>query len=44
MLEPISRLSVTIPAECQGDVLGDLHARRARIVGTEAADDRATRP
>jgi elongation factor G len=39
VLEPISRLSVTIPAECQGDVLGDLHARRARIVGTDAAAD-----
>jgi elongation factor G len=39
VLEPISRLSVTIPAECQGDVLGDLHSRRARIVGTEAAAD-----
>ena len=39
VLEPISRLSVTIPAECQGDVLGDLHARRARIIGTDPADD-----
>ena len=29
---------MTIPAECQGDVLGDLHARRARIIGTEAAE------
>ena len=39
VLEPISRLAVTIPAECQGDVLGDLHARRARIIGTEGAAD-----
>jgi elongation factor G len=39
VLEPISRLEVTIPAECQGDVLGDLHARRARIIGTDAAAD-----
>jgi elongation factor G len=39
VLEPISKLEVTIPAECQGDVLGDLHARRARIVGTETAAD-----
>ena len=39
VLEPISRLSVTIPAECQGDVLGDLHSRRARIVGTDASAD-----
>ena len=39
VLEPISRLAVTIPAECQGDVLGDLHSRRARIIGTDAAAD-----
>ncbi len=38
VLEPISRLEVTIPDECQGDVLGDLSSRRARIVGTDAAD------
>ena len=40
VLEPISRLEVTIPAECQGDVLGDLHSRRARIVGTDAGRER----
>jgi elongation factor G len=39
VLEPISRLSVTIPSECQGDVLGDLHSRRARIVGTDSSED-----
>ena len=39
VLEPISRLEVTIPAECQGDVLGDLHSRRARIIGTDAAEN-----
>ncbi len=39
VLEPISRLEVTVPADCQGDVLGDLHARRARIIGTDPAAD-----
>ncbi len=38
VLEPIARLSVTIPDECQGDVLGDLSSRRARIVGTGAGE------
>ena len=38
VLEPISRLEVTIPAECQGDVLGDLHSRRARIIGTDPSE------
>ncbi|MGP0030468.1 MAG: elongation factor G [Acidimicrobiales bacterium] len=39
LLEPISKIEVTIPADSQGDVLGDLHARRARIVGTDQAEN-----
>jgi elongation factor G len=39
LLEPISKLEVTIPPESQGDVMGDLHARRSRIVGTDQAED-----
>ncbi|MGH8995231.1 MAG: elongation factor G [Acidimicrobiales bacterium] len=38
VLEPISKLSVTIPAELQGDVLGDLHSKRGRVQGTESGD------
>ncbi|HXY26718.1 MAG TPA: elongation factor G, partial [Acidimicrobiales bacterium] len=38
VLEPVSRLEVTIPDECQGDIMGDLSARRAKIVGTDPAD------
>lgn len=38
VLEPISRLVVTIPAEHQGDVMGDLNARRGRLQGTEVSD------
>ncbi len=37
LLEPISRLEVTIPANYQGDVLGDLNSRRGRVLGTESA-------
>ncbi|MGH9072963.1 MAG: elongation factor G [Acidimicrobiales bacterium] len=37
VLEPISHLQVTVPAAYQGDVLGDLNARRGRVQGTEAA-------
>ncbi|MDA8072739.1 MAG: elongation factor G [Actinomycetota bacterium] len=37
VLEPISRLEVTVPATTQGDVLGDLNARRGRVQGTDAA-------
>jgi elongation factor G len=39
LLEPVSQVEVTAPGDQQGDVLGDLHARRARIQGTEAAED-----
>jgi elongation factor G len=38
VLEPVSRLEVTVPAAYQGDVLGDLNSRRGRVVGTEAGD------
>ncbi|MBK9178445.1 MAG: elongation factor G [Acidimicrobiales bacterium] len=36
LLEPVSRLEVTVPAEYQGDVMGDLNSRRGRVQGTEA--------
>jgi len=39
LLEPVSKVVVQVPAELQGDVLGDLNARRGRIVGTEVGPD-----
>ena len=39
ILEPISLLEVTVPASCQGDVMGDLNARRGRVQGTESGND-----
>ncbi len=40
LLEPVSLLTVNIPARLQGHVLGDLNGRRGRVQGTEAlADD-----
>jgi elongation factor G len=39
ILEPTSRLEVTVPVEQQGDVMGDLNARRGRVQGTEAGGD-----
>lgn len=35
LLEPISELVVIVPAELQGDVMGDLSARRGRVSGTD---------
>lgn len=37
-LEPISRLAVTVPARYLGDVLGDITARRARVLSSEVDD------
>ncbi|MDY7101432.1 MAG: elongation factor G [Actinomycetota bacterium] len=37
LLEPVSRLEVTVPSEQQGDVMGDLNARRGRVQGTDTA-------
>jgi elongation factor G len=39
LLEPVSRVEITVPADAQGDVLGDLNSRRGRVQGTEAADN-----
>ncbi len=36
LLEPISELTVVAPDACQGDILGDLNARRGRIRGTQS--------
>lgn len=39
LLEPVSLLEVTVPIEYQGDVMGDLNARRGRVQGTDVAGD-----
>jgi elongation factor G len=39
LLEPISILQVTVPAAYQGDVMGDLNARRGRVQGTESGNN-----
>jgi len=36
VLEPVSMITVTVPDGHQGDVLGDLNARRGRVLGTTA--------
>jgi len=39
VLEPISRLDVTVPSDLLGDVMGDLNSRRGKVQGTEPGDD-----
>lgn len=36
LLEPIYELEVTVPEEYMGDIIGDINARRGRILGMEA--------
>jgi elongation factor G len=38
LLEPISRIEITVPPSMQGDVLGDLNSRRGRVQGTDTLD------
>ncbi len=38
LLEPISRIEVTVPAQMQGDILGDLNSRRGRVQGTDTLE------
>ena len=39
ILEPVSMVEVTVPVAYQGDVMGDLNARRGRVQGTDAGND-----
>ncbi len=39
ILEPVSRVEITVPSSVQGDTLGDLNSRRGRVQGTEAGED-----
>jgi elongation factor G len=43
VLEPVSIVTITVPAELQGPVLTDLSSRRARVIATESTDDGGTR-
>ncbi len=38
VLEPISEIRVHVPSRHHGDVLGDLNARRAQVLGTETGE------
>lgn len=38
-LEPVARVEVTVPSRFQGDVLGDLNARRGRVLSSDPGED-----
>jgi elongation factor G len=35
LLEPVMNMEVTVPDECMGDIIGDLNARRGKVLGVE---------
>src|SRR5690606_2425245 len=35
LLEPVMKVTVTVPEEVLGDVMGDINARRGRVLGME---------
>lgn len=42
LLEPIMTMEVNVPSECVGDVMGDLNAKRGKILGVDASDEDQT--
>ena len=36
LLEPIVKLTITVPDELMGDVIGDINGRRGKVLGVEA--------
>lgn len=36
LLEPIMAMEITVPDECMGDVIGDINARRGKMLGVDA--------
>jgi len=41
LLEPIHEVTVTVPADNMGDIMGDLNSRRARVLGMDQEATRA---
>lgn len=39
LLEPVSRLRISVPEQYVGDVMGDLNKRRGRIIGMDSQDN-----
>ncbi|MFQ5904199.1 MAG: elongation factor G, partial [Candidatus Binatia bacterium] len=42
LLEPIMALDVVVPDECMGDVIGDLNAKRGRVLGVDPGTNKQT--
>jgi elongation factor G len=42
LLEPIMTMDVTVPDDCMGDVIGDLNAKRGRVLGVNPGTNSQT--
>ena len=42
ILEPIAKVSITVPEDYTGDIMGDMSKRRGRILGTEIVGKKQT--
>jgi elongation factor G len=42
LLEPIYEITVTVPADYMGDIMGDLNSRRARVLGMDQAGTKSS--
>ena len=40
LLEPIMKISVKVPDDSTGDIMGDLNSRRGRVLGMDTEDDK----
>ena len=40
LLEPIMKISVKVPEDSTGDIMGDLNSRRGRVLGMDTEDDK----
>jgi len=40
LLEPIMKISVKIPEDATGDIMGDMNSRRGRVLGMDTEDDK----
>ena len=41
ILEPIMKVTVNVPDECMGDILGDLSRRRGKVQGSDSVAGRS---
>jgi elongation factor G len=38
LLEPVMEMTVSMPKECVGDVIGDLNSRRGKVMGMDSKE------